>query len=179
MYRPYHSTETALLRIHDDIMQALDHRKGVILVVLDLTAAFDTVDYCGILLKQIKSIGIYELGLAWIASYLSDRTLAVKIEDAVSRRQQLNCGVAQGSVLGPLLFTIYCMPLTAIFAKRHLKYHMYADDTQLYVDFPRNQPCDADIATRRIEACTIDIKRWMMSHQQGPYVCHDTWRDSA
>ena len=57
------------------------------------------------------------------------------------------------------------MPLTAIFARPHLKYHMYADDTQLYVDFPGNQPCDADIATRQIEACTTDINRWMTSHQ--------------
>ena len=136
----------------------------MILVLLDLTAAFDTVDH-GILLKQIKSIGICESALAWIASYLSDTTLPIKTEDAISCRQQLNCGVPQGSVLGPLLFTIYCMPLTAIFTRHHLKYHIYADDTQRYVDFPRNQPCDADIATRRIKACTIDIKRWMTSHK--------------
>ena len=133
----------------------------------DITIQFSFRDVlterCGILLKQMKSL--CESALAWIASYLSDRTLAVKIEDAISRRQQLNCRVPQGSVLGPLLFTIYCTPLTAIFARHHLKYHMYADDTQLYVDFPRNQPCDADIATRGIEACTTDIKRWMTSHQ--------------
>ena len=99
---------------------------------------YDFVHYCslhtytvdhGILLKQMKSIGICESALAWITSDLSDRTLAVKIEDAISRRQQLNCDVLQGSVLGPLLFTIYCMPLTAIFARYHLKYHMHADDT--------------------------------------------------
>ena len=57
------------------------------------------------------------------------------------------------------------MSLTAIFAKHHLKYDMYADDTQLYVEYPRNQPCDADIVTRRIEAYTTDIKRWMTSQQ--------------
>ena len=102
-YRPHHSTETALVRIHDDIMQALDYRKGVILVLLDLTAAFDTVDH-GILLKQIKSIGICESALAWIASYLSDRTLAVKIQDAISRRQQLNCD---------RYLVRYCLPSTA------------------------------------------------------------------
>ena len=131
-YRPHHSNETALVRIHDDTMQALDRRKGEILVLLDLTAAFDIVDH-GMLLKQMKSIGICESALAWIASYLSDRTFAFKIEDAISRRQQLNCGVSQGSVLGPLLFTIYCIPLTAIFARHHLKYHMTIDACKIIV----------------------------------------------
>ena len=121
----------------------------------------------------MKSIGICESALAWVTSYLSDRTFSIKINDAISRQQQLNCGVPQGSVLGPLLFTIYCMPLTAIFAKHHLKYHMYADDTQLYVDFLHDQPCYADTATRQIQQCTIDIKCWMTSHQliKGVDVC--------
>ena len=119
--RPHHSTETPLSRIHDDIMQALDRRKGVLLVITDFTAAFDTVDHA-MLLKQMKLIGFCVSALAWVASYLSDRTLAIKIDDATSRRQQLDCGVHQGSVLGLLLFTMYCMPLTAIFARHHLKY---------------------------------------------------------
>ena len=76
----------------------------------------------------------------------------------------MNCSVPQGSVLRPLLFTIYCMPLTAIFAKHHPKYHIYADDTQLYVDFSRDQPCSADTATRQIEQSIIDLKLWMTSH---------------
>ena len=70
-YRPRHSTETALVRIHDDIMQALDRKKGVILVLLDRTAAFDTVDH-SMLLRQLYSIGIRESALAWLTSYLSD-----------------------------------------------------------------------------------------------------------
>ena len=68
--------------------------------------------------------------------------------------------VLQGSVFGPKLLTIHC-----IFATHHLKYDMYADDTQLYVDFPQNQPCHAEIAIRRIEGCTTDIKCCMTSHQ--------------
>jgi len=68
--------------------------------------------------------------------------------------------VLQGSVFGPKLLTIHC-----IFATHHLKYDMYADDTQLYVDFPQNQPCHAEIAIRRIEGCTTDINRCMTSHQ--------------
>ena len=156
-YRPHHSTETALVRIHDDIMQALDRRKGVILVLCYLTAAADTVDH-SIPLKRMKSIGTCESALAWIASYLSDRTLVLRLR--MTFLADNKCGVLQGSVLGPKLLTIYC-----IFATNHLKYHMYADDTQLYVDFPQNQPCYAEIVIRRIEGCTTDIKRWMKSHQ--------------
>ena len=77
------------MRIHDDIMQALDRRKGVILVIIDITAAFHILDHA-MLLKQMKFIGFCESALAWVASYLSDRTLAVQIDDATSRRQQLN-----------------------------------------------------------------------------------------
>ena len=163
-YRPRHSTETALVRIHDDIMQALDRKKGVILVLLDLTAAFDTVDH-SMLLQQLYSIGIRESALAWLTSYLSDRTLAIKIGDVVSRQQRLDCGIPQGSVLGPLLFTIYCMPISSIFAKHGVNYHMYADDTQLYVEFPRNRPTDAENAAHRIGNCVTDLKRWLTDHQ--------------
>ena len=163
-YRPRHSTETALVCIHDDIMQALDRKKGVILVLLDVTAAFDTVSH-SMLLRQLYSIGIRESALAWLTSYLSDRALAIKISDVVSRKQRLDCGVPQGSVLGPLLFTIYCMPISSIFAKHGVKYHMYADDTQLYVEFPRNRPTDAENAAHRIGNCVTDLKRWLTDHQ--------------
>ena len=81
---------------------------SVILVLLDLKAAFDTVDH-SMLLRQLYAIGIRESALAWLTSYLSDRTLAIKIGDVVSRQQRLECGVPQGSVLGPLLFTIYIL----------------------------------------------------------------------
>ena len=117
------------------------------------------------LLRQVYAIGIRESALAWLTSYLSDRTLTIRIGDLVSRQQRLECGVPQGSVLGPLLFTIYCMPIGSIFAKHGVKYHMYADDTQLYVEFPRNRPTDAENAAHRIGNCVTDLKRWLTDHQ--------------
>ena len=79
-YHPHHSTETALVRIHNDIIQALDHRKGVVLDLLVLTAAFDTMDHA-MLLQQMHLIGIRGPALAWLTSYLSNRTMVIKIGD--------------------------------------------------------------------------------------------------
>ena len=112
------------------------------------------------LLQQIHSIGIRGPVLAWMSFYLSN----IKIGDAVSRQRQLCCGVPRGSVLGPLLFSIYSMPTSAIFAKHSVTFHIYADDAQLYAEFPRDQPCEVEDAIRRIERCTVDAKLWMMDH---------------
>ena len=137
-YRPAHSCETALVRIQDDILVSLDNRHTVILVLLDLSAAFDTVDH-RLLLDKLYRIGILGNAHRWMHSYLSERTQVVRVDTHTSRCVDLCFGVPQGSVLGPLLFTVYCLGLDDIFKRHQLKYHMYADDTQLYVEFPRDQ----------------------------------------
>ena len=162
-YRPAHSCETALLRIQDDILHSLDNQNTVILVLLDLSAAFDTVDQC-LLLDKLHEIGICDNAHRWIQSYLSQRTQAVKVGNVTSRSVGLCFGVPQGSVLGPLFFTIYCLGLNHVFEHHQLRYHMYADDTQVYVEFPRDQPAHATTATDRISRCTADVKSWMVSH---------------
>ena len=63
-----------------------------------------------------------------------------------------------------LLFTIYCRPISAIFVKLCRKYHLYADDTQLYVEFPRSQPCEIEVTIRRTDRCTTDVKRRVTDH---------------
>ena len=116
------------------------------------------------LLQQMHLISPRDPALAWLSSYLSNRTVAIKIVDAISRRRQLCCGVPRGSVLGPLLFSIYSVPISAMFAKHNVKFHIYTDDAQLYAEFPRDQPCEVEDAIRRIERCTVDVKRWVMDH---------------
>ena len=160
-YRPAHSCETALVRIQDDILQSLDNRKSTILVLLDLRAAFDTVDH-QILLDRLHMFGIRGNAHTWMQSYLSQRSQVVNIRDTRSRCVQLPCGVPQGSVLGPLLFSIYCIELSSVFESHQLSYHIYADDSQLYVEFPRDQPAQAVAAANRLSRCITDVRAWLL-----------------
>jgi hypothetical protein len=102
-YKQHHSTDTVLLRVADDILRCVDSRKAVVLVLLDLSAAFDTVDYNVLLDRLSQRIGVSVLSHAWFRSYLSDRRQAVQIDSEVSEALHLDFGVPQGSVLGSLL----------------------------------------------------------------------------
>jgi hypothetical protein len=157
-YKKFHSTETALLRVHSDIVQALDGKKCVLLVLLDLSAAFDTIDH-SILLERLKShIGLSGKAFAWFKSYIHGRKQSVLINDAVSRLWELIFGVPQGSVLGPLLFIIYTSPLGALLRNLGIHYHLYADDTQLYLTFDLDK---APNMVQKIEEAVVLIKKWM------------------
>ena len=116
-------TESALLRVHNDVLRALDEGKCVMLVMLDLSAAFATVDH-GILLSRLSQcIRVQGSAYTWFESYLSSRSQFVQIRDISSSVRQLTCGLPQGSVLGPILY---------ILPRHGVGFHMYADDTQLY-----------------------------------------------
>ena len=110
-HRPGHSTETAMLKIKNDIDVALDQGDGVLLVLLDLCAAFDTIDH-KIMLPRLKCYcGITGNALKWFKSYMENRTQTVLVKGSKSEPVNLTNGVPQGSVLGPLLFSIYMLPL--------------------------------------------------------------------
>ena len=113
-YKPGHSTETAILRVKNDIDHALGNRKGVLLVLLDLSAAFDTVDHSILLRRMTTYLGMSDRVQEWFKSYLSGRTQHVVVSESSSDPISLSVGVPQGSVLGPQLFSIYLLPLGKI-----------------------------------------------------------------
>ena len=155
-YRKFHSTETALTCVHD-ILRAIDDNKIVLLIMLDLSAAFDTVDH-DVFLERLKSgLGICGTALNWFKSYLSGRSQSVLINGTQSKPTSLVCGVPQGSVLGPIPFTIYMLPLGDITKKHGMQFHMYADDRQLYTNF---EASDFNQTALDMEILIDDIRGW-------------------
>ena len=154
-YRGAHSTETALVRIQDDILTALDQRKCVYLVLLDMSAAFDTVDHHILLNRLSDRFGIRDDALGWLESYLTDRSQFVVVDGVKSDVHKLDCNVPQGSVLGPGMFSDYNSPVGDIFRQHNIQYHLYADDTQVYLSFASNKEV---AALRRLESCIHDIR---------------------
>ena len=155
-YRENHSTETTVCAVINDMTDIIANGKCGILVMLDLSAAFDTVDH-NLLLKDLSSVGITEDVHLWYKSYLENRSSIVMISNEKSMTKRLSKGVPQGSVLGPLLFCIYTIELSNILKKHTVKFKLFADDTQFY--FPVENIEDAK---NKINAIMIDIKRWMI-----------------
>ena len=160
-YKSLHSIETALVKVQDDVLYALDHNKGVLLVLLDLSAAFDTVDHEILLNRVERRLGISGSALAWLRSYLEGRKQSVKIDSDSSDPWELLFGVPQGSVLGPILFTIYTLPVADILKKHDIMYHCYADDTQIYLSCSLD---DLGAAKKKMEQCIAEIRSWMASN---------------
>ena len=131
----------------------------ILLVILDLSAAFDTIDHSQLLNRLQTQCGIIGNALAWFHSHLKDRKQSVKINNTQSKPTILKYGVPQGSVLGPILFTLYTTPISYIVSKyKTLNHHLYADDTQLYLTLT---PETANCAIPELQSCLDDIQAWM------------------
>ena len=164
-YKKNHSTETALVRVQNDILTHIDNKHGVILVLLDLSAAFDTIDHKTLLHQLRHRMGISGTALEWFRSYLTGRTQAVCIEGEYSTAVPLQFGVPQGSVLGPLLYTIYTLPLGDLLRKQGVSYHLYADDTQLYLAFDFSETTSQHESLNKLQNCVSRIKSWMTTNK--------------
>lgn len=156
-FRTGHSTESALLKVSNDLLLAADNRDCSVLILLDLSAAFDTVDHMILLDRLQHGVGVSGTALAWLSSYLTNRSFSVNIGSSSSSSAPLSCGVPQGSILGPILFSLYMLPLGVIIRKYNISFHCYADDTQLYISLKPNDRSKLD----SLMSCLEDIKCWM------------------
>ena len=132
-YKSNESTETALLRVSNDILRAMDNGKVGILILLDLSVALDTVDHSLLIQRLQNEAGLTRTALSWFIYYLENRCQRFITQGEISSEQQLWFGVPQGSVLGPQFFSLYITLLGRIIRKHGLDYHFYADDSQLYI----------------------------------------------
>ena len=130
----------------------MDEDKILVLLLLDLSPAFDTIDH------QILS----RLALQWFRSYLLDRNRSNVVNNSASSLSPLMFGVPQGSVLGPILFVLYTTPLSDIIASHSVNYQLFANHTQLQKS---TLPNDLQSLTRDLQLCTDDMKSWMCSNQ--------------
>ena len=154
-YRQLYSVETALCKIVNDLIVKMDEGKCSLLILLDLSAAFDTVVH-ELLFNDLQMIGIQGNALNLIKSYVSGREYQVKIGKALSNTKALTRGVPQGSVLGPILFCIYTIELAYILRNREVKFQLFADDTQFYMTIS-----DINHSSEQISDIMTDIKKWM------------------
>jgi Reverse transcriptase (RNA-dependent DNA polymerase) len=161
-YRKWHSTETALLKVVTDLTEAMDAGHHALLGLLDLSAAFDTVDHDILVERLSRSFGIRSVALDWLRSYLSCRRQSVFFDGIFSSVRSLHCGVPQGSVLGPLLFLLYTADVGDLATSLGLSSHFYADDSQIYTSGPPSTALQQRI---RMERGIERIADWMRSNR--------------
>ena len=162
-YRKNHSTETALPRVENDILLNMNKQHVTLLVLLDLSAAFDTVDHNVLLSRLHSKFGISGTALEWFRSYLNGTSQRVMVQGNLSQSLNLDFGVPQGSYLGPLRFTIYASKLFDVIKVHLPTVHCYADDTQLYVSFSPNKSIGQFEAVTAIQHCVDDIRNSSVS----------------
>ena len=154
-YRELHSTETALCRIYNDLVENCCLGQTSLLILLDLSAAFDTIDH-DMFIQDLIDFGVSGSAISVIKSYLIGRSQCISIDAAISDFSELEYGVPQGSILGPILFTIYVSGLSNLLKSHGVDFHLYADDTQIYIPVSNINNTKNDVT-----ALLSDIKIWM------------------
>ena len=161
-YKKHHSTETILVKVTNDILMASDSQTATVLMLLDLSAAFDTVDH-GLLLKILNyEIGIRGTALAWFSSFLKGRAQRVRLGNITSETVTILFGVPQGSVLGPVLFNIYIRSIYKCVQKLGFKIFGYADDHQVLKSFVPSE--QLKVLSIQLVDCFDAIQKWMMQY---------------
>ena len=156
-YRPDHSTETALLKVVNDLFLSLNKGNISVLALLDFSSAFDTIDHTILVHRLRTDFGFTDTVLQWFSSYLTDRTHYVSLCNHCSDFAPVHAGVPQGSVLVPILFTMYIKPLSAIIDSHSIIHHSFDDDLQLQISAPPDRISEL---LHSMQSCISDVKAW-------------------
>ena len=125
-----HSTETALLKVVNDLFLSLNKGNISVLALLDFSSPFDTIDHSILVHRLHTDFGFTDTVLQWFSSYLTDHTHYISLNNHYSAFAPVHSGVPQGSVLSPILFTMYIKPLSATIDSHSIIHHSFADDLQ-------------------------------------------------
>ena len=161
-YKKHHSCETLLLKLVDDILVAVDQKFGVVVLLVDLSAAFDTVDHRLLLNVLQFKYHITGSALSWLKSFITGRQQRVKIGDCLSDLTYVLFGVPQGSILGPLLFNLYCASISSAFESCGFANMGYADDNLGLRAFSARSSVHTLLSD--VPNCIASIRNWTRSH---------------
>ena len=152
--RKFHFTETALLHYTDQLLKNMDEKRISVVVLLDMSKAFDSIQHDN-LLSKLHLLGVSASALAWFKSYLSLRKQVVRMGSDLSDPLPLTVGVAHGSILGPVLFTLYVNNLLPVPKKYEVM--GYVDDTKLLLTL---LPCEISVAISDLNSDLREIAKW-------------------
>ena len=164
-YRQHHGVETAMIKMYNDLLHAVDNQKVCIVVMIDLSAAFDTIDIDIINNILQQDFAMDGTVLRFFMSYLKNRTMSVVVNNEYSRTSELKYGVPQGSCAGPVIFTLYIAALSKVVAKFSPSLYGYADDHKLAITFKAGNSEQENTTIDNLESCLSEVGKWMAQNK--------------
>ena len=152
-----HSTETALLKVVNDLFLSLNKGNISVITLLEFSSAFDTIDHFIHVHRLHTEFGLTDTVLQWFTSYQIDRIHYVSFSNHCSAFAPVHSGAPQGSVLGPILCTMYVKPLSAIIDSHSIKHHAFADDLQLQMSAPTDETSEL---LHSMQSCMSYVNAW-------------------